>query len=81
GRGGAAPVDTANIYNKAVTLKGQIQSIWEVPSETYARQYAELKLSLPKAIAEGNAVLAKAPAVSAALKKYDITLTVPPTEK
>jgi len=44
-------------------------------------QYADLKLAVPKTIAEANMFLAKVPSVSAALKKYDLTLTVPPVEK
>jgi hypothetical protein len=36
---------------------------------------------MPKAITEANAVLTHAATVAQALKKYDITLTVPPTVK
>ena len=81
GRGGALPADSANVVSKVGTLKAQIQNIWEIPSEGLVRQYTNLKLSLPKAIADGNAFLAKVPAVSSALKKYDLTLTVPTVEK
>jgi hypothetical protein len=79
--GGGPPADTADVVNRTATLKNQIQGIWEIPSETLARQYADAKLSVPKAIAEGNAFLTKAAPLSAALKKYDLTLTVPPVEK
>ena len=41
------------------------------------RKYNDLKLSLPKAITEGNAFLVKAMSLSQALKKADVTLTVP----
>jgi hypothetical protein len=36
---------------------------------------------MPKAVADANVWLARAAAVSQALKKYDITLTVPPAVK
>ncbi len=39
------------------------------------------KLSYPTALASGNAFVAKAAAMSTTLKKYDVTLTVPPTAK
>jgi hypothetical protein len=45
------------------------------------KQYADVKLALPKAIAEANAFLAKARTLSQTLKGSDITLTVPPTVK
>ncbi len=47
------------------------------PSDTVTRNYNDLKLSLPKVIAEGNAFLVKAMTLSQALKKSDLTLTVP----
>ena len=47
------------------------------PSDTVTKQYNDLKLSVPKAIADGNAFLVKAMTLSQALKKSDITLTVP----
>jgi hypothetical protein len=69
------------VLNRAGALKGTIAGIWEIPSETLARQYADMKVVLPKAIADGNAVLAKAASVSAELAKSNITLTVPPVAK
>ena len=77
GRGGAGGADSVNVLGRAGTLKAQIMGIWEVPSETLLRQYNEVKLELPKATADGNAFLAKVGPVSAALKKYDLVLTVP----
>ena len=38
---------------------------------------SEAKAALTKAIAEANALMPKIEAVSQALKRYDITLTVP----
>ena len=48
-----------------------------MPSDTLMKQYTDVKLALPKAIADANAFLLKAMTMSQALKKYDITLTVP----
>ena len=47
------------------------------PSDTALRQYNDVKVALPRAILEGNALLVKAMSLSQALKKHDITLTVP----
>jgi hypothetical protein len=80
GRGGGG-ADPDNVLAKTSALKTQLAAIWEVPSASLMRQYTDVKLAMPKAITEGNAVLAKATTVSAALKKYDITLTVPPIPK
>jgi len=80
GRGGGGP-DPDNVLAKTSTLKTQIAGIWEAPSPSLMRQYTDVKLAMPKAITEANAVLAKASTVSAALKRYDITLTVPPAPK
>jgi hypothetical protein len=55
--------------------------VWEAPSASMVRQYNEVKLTLPKAVADANALLARAASLSQALKKYDITLNVPPTMK
>jgi hypothetical protein len=73
--GGGAP-DTS-LVGKVATLKNQIMSIWEMPSETYVKQYNDLKASLPKAIADANTFLIKAMTVSQTLAKYRLTLTVP----
>jgi hypothetical protein len=79
GRGGAADPD--NILARAGGLKGQMVAFWETPSASMLKQYADVKLALPKAIAEANAFLAKARTLSQTLKGSDITLTVPPTVK
>jgi len=65
------------VVSQAASLKGQIMSFWELPSDTLMKQYNDLKLAFPKAIQEANAFLAKGTAISDALKKYDITLNVP----
>jgi hypothetical protein len=79
GRGGG--FDPENVLGRTSALKNALAGIWEVPSASMTRQYTELKLALPKAITDANALLVKAAAVSQALKKYDITLTVPSAPK
>jgi photosystem II stability/assembly factor-like uncharacterized protein len=75
GRGGA--VDPQNVVARAGNIKTQMLAFSETPSDTLMKQYAEVKAALPKAIADANAVLVKAMAVSQTLKKYDVTLNVP----
>jgi len=80
GRGGPPP-DPENILARTATLKNQLMGIWETPSAAMVAQYTEAKTDLPKAIADANAWLTRAAAVGQALKKYDITLAVPPPVK
>jgi hypothetical protein len=75
GRGGA--VDPENVFARTSALKQSLMGVWEPPSAAMVQQYEAVKLALPKAVAEANAVLARATTVSQALAKYDISLTVP----
>jgi len=78
GRGGAGGGNEgANVLNRVATLKTTIGGIWELPSEALTRRYTEAKAALPAAIAEANAVLAKASAMAPNLKKYGIDVNVP----
>jgi len=79
GRGAAA--DPENVLARTSGLKNQLMSVWEAPSASMVRQYTEVKLAMPKAVTDANALLTRAASVSQALKKYDITLTVPPPVK
>jgi hypothetical protein len=79
GRGGAA--DPENVLARESGLKQALMGVWEAPSASMVRQYNEVKLTLPKAVADANALLARAASLSQALKKYDITLNVPPSTK
>jgi len=79
GRGGA--VDPDNVLARTSGLKTQIMGIWETPSASLVRQYNEVKIALPKAVADANALLGRATGISQSLKKYDITLNVPPAVK
>ena len=75
GRGGAA--DPENVLARASTLKTQLSGVWEAPSAASVRQYNDVKIALPKAVAEANAFLGKATAVSQSLAKSGVTLKVP----
>lgn len=75
GRGGGA--DPRNVLARAGTVKGQVMGIWEMPSDAIVKQYTSVKADLPKAISAADAFMVRAAAMSATLKKYDITLTVP----
>jgi hypothetical protein len=79
GRGNAP--DPENVLARTTALKTQLMGVWESPSAAMLRQYNGVKTELPKAIAEANAVFARASAVSQALQKAGITLTVPPAPK
>jgi len=78
GRGGAGGGgESANVLTRVASLKTTIGGIWETPSEALTKRYADAKTALPAAIAEANAVLAKASAMAPALKKYGIDVNVP----
>jgi hypothetical protein len=81
GGGGGAPANSPDILGKAGTVKGQIMTFYDMPSTSLMTQYNDVRLALPKAIAEYNAFLAKATALSQALAKHNLTLTVPPPAK
>ena len=74
GRGGADP---SNALARAGAVKSAIMGIWETPSAGMLKQSADAKAALAQAIGEADALMPKIAAVSQALKKYDVTLTVP----
>jgi len=75
--GGGGGNDAANVLNRVTTLKTAIGSIWEMPSDALTKRYADAKTALPAAIAEANAVLAKASAMAPTLKRYGIDVNIP----
>jgi hypothetical protein len=78
GRGGGPPPNPADLAGAVGTLKAQILMFHDVPSDTLVKRAADLRVSLPKAIAEANAfLLTKAMPLSQTLKKYDVALMVP----
>jgi hypothetical protein len=76
GRGGGA-ADPNNLLGRVGSLKGDLIGFGDGVSDSQLKQYTDLKAAMPKAMADANAVLVKAMTVSQALKKYDLTLTVP----
>jgi hypothetical protein len=77
GRGGGAPPDPNNVAAKVGTIKQGVIGWVDNPSDTVMKQYADVKLAMPKALAEGNAVITKTTALAATLKKAGVDLTVP----
>jgi hypothetical protein len=80
GGGGGAP-DPNNLLSRAGNVKGQILSFYDTPSDTLIKAHADLRATLPRAIADANAFFTRAAPLAASLKKYDLTLTVPPPVK
>ena len=80
GRGGGggrgAAIDPENVLARESALKTQLAGVWEAPSASAVRQYNELKVALPRAVADANAFLAKASAMSQTLGRYGVTLNV-----
>ncbi len=78
GRGRGAPPNPDDLVARVGTLKGQILAFWEMPGDALMKEDAELKGALPKALAELNRVYTAATPVALALKRYGLTLDVPP---
>ncbi len=73
GRGGAASLSV--LARIAQAKNGMMGGMW--PGDAVMRAYNEAKTETPKAIADANALFAKAAAQSAALEKYKLTLKAP----
>jgi hypothetical protein len=52
-------------------------AFYDTPSDALMREYTTMKTDLPKALLDANAFLTKAAALSQALAKSSVTLTVP----
>jgi hypothetical protein len=76
GRGGGPPPSN-DISSRVTGVKTLLMAFQDNPSEVVTRRYNELKLEVPKAIQEGNAFIVRAMTLSQALKKSNLTLTVP----
>jgi len=74
GRGGTGPESV--MAQVAQAKNGLMGGMW--PTEQTTKAYADVKTRVPKAIADANALIAKAQTLSTELAKYNITLTVPP---
>jgi hypothetical protein len=76
GRGGA-PVDPANVAGRLAQARAAVGAFWEMPSASVMKQYTDAKAMLPAAIADANAVIARAAALSRSLQSAGVTLKVP----
>jgi hypothetical protein len=74
--GGRGGVNESVMTQLAQAKNGLMGGMW--PTEQTTKAYADVKTKVPKAIADANALMTKAQALSAELAKYNITLTVPP---
>jgi hypothetical protein len=72
GRGGATENLLTRIGQAKTGLMGGMS-----PGDSTTRAYTEVKAQAPKAMADANAVITKASALSSALAKYKLTLAVP----
>jgi hypothetical protein len=82
GRGGGGGGGGDNdVLGRTATVKSQILAFYDLPSDALLRQHTDVKAELPKAIAEANTVLTRAAALSQALARHNVTLTVSPPVK
>ena len=61
--GGGAPANPADLVARAGVIKAQMMAFQDTPSDTLMKQYNDVKLALPRAVTEANAVLVKAMAL------------------
>ncbi len=78
GGGAAGGAPSPNLLARAGTVKGRIMSFYDLPSDALMSQYADVRVALPRAVTEANTLLARAQALSQALAKHGVTLTVAP---
>jgi hypothetical protein len=75
GRGGGGG-EPGPMARAAQAKNGMMGGMW--PTKSTMDAYAEAKTGVPAAMTEADAMLTRAQALSAALAKHGITLTVPP---
>jgi hypothetical protein len=76
GGGGRGAGAGDNVMALAAQAKnGMMGGMW--PGEQTTKAYSDAKTRMPKAIADANALIAKAQALSTQLAKYTVTFTVP----
>jgi photosystem II stability/assembly factor-like uncharacterized protein len=76
GRGGGRGGDNPSVVARLGQAKNGLMGGMPVTEQT-TRAYTEARTQTPKAIADLNAVIARASTVSTALARYNLTLTVP----
>jgi hypothetical protein len=76
GRGGGGRGADPSVMGKIAQAKNGVGGgMW--PTSITMKAYTDAKADTPKALADANALFAKAAAVSASLAKYNVTLTAP----
>jgi hypothetical protein len=78
GGGGAGGADTENVLGRAGTVKNSVMAEWQAPTPGMVRQYNEVRLALPRATTDGDALIVRARAIAASLDRYGVKLNVPP---
>lgn len=76
GRGGA-PLDPENVAGRIAQAKAAVGAFWETPSASVTKQYTDAKAMLPGAIAEANAVIARAGTLGRSLQAAGVAFKVP----
>jgi hypothetical protein len=76
GFGGGGAANDANVLGRVGQAKSNVLAVWELPSEALRKQADAAKAALAAAVAEANAFMPKARAVSAKLAASGITMTV-----
>jgi hypothetical protein len=78
GGGGAGAGVDANVLARVGTAKSNMLAVWETPSDALVKQAAAAKTALDAAVAEANAFVAKARAMSALLAANGVTMALGP---
>lgn len=78
GGGGAGAGVDANVLARVGTAKSNMLAVWETPSDALVKQAAAAKTALEAAVAEANAFVAKARAMSALLAANGVTMALSP---
>jgi len=78
GGGGGRGADPTPIGKATAAKNGMMGGMW--PTALTMTAYNEAKTEVPAAISEANTVLTKAQALSTALARHSITLTVAPAK-
>jgi photosystem II stability/assembly factor-like uncharacterized protein len=77
GFGGGGRGADNSLLGRLTTAKNGLTAGMPATAQTL-KGYDEARTGLPKAVADANALLAQAPALSATLAKYSLTLNIPP---
>ncbi len=76
GGGGGGAANDANVLGRVGQAKSNVLAVWELPSEALRKQADAAKAALAAALAEANAFMPKARAVSAKLAASGVVMNV-----